>query len=88
MVKVYFEIQEGDEVSYDLEGVEFADLVEAKSEAEASLQEMLAADIANDTPPVPRSITILDENGKELADVELQVQDAAIADTQRRQADV
>jgi len=71
MVKVYFEIHKGQEVIQDLEGEEFKDLAEAKKEAEASLHEMLAEDIGQERPLVPRSITLRDQDGAELATVEL-----------------
>lgn len=70
-MKVYFEIRKGDELIPDLEGAEFEDLAEAKKEAEVSLHEIVGEDIANAVPLVPRSITIRDENGNELATIEV-----------------
>ena len=53
MVKVYFEIQEDDEVIYDLEGVEFDDLAKAKSKAETS-NRIQWRSLASFSPRVPR----------------------------------
>jgi hypothetical protein len=71
MVKVYFDIHKGDELIQDLEGAEFDDLACAKRDAEKALHEMVGEDISNETPLVPRSISIRDESGTELGTVQL-----------------
>ena len=71
MVKLYFDVRKGDELIPDLEGEEFEDLAQAKNEAEAALRELLGEDIRTAAPLVPRSIIIRDEQGGELAAVEL-----------------
>ena len=72
MVRFYFEIRHGDgTVLPDFEGQTFAHLSDARAEAEASLRELIAADITSAAPLQPRSIAIHDEDGKMLAVVEL-----------------
>ena len=71
MVKVYFEIHRGSTVVPDPEGEEFANLADARKEAEASLYDMLANDITSGEPLEPRRIAILDEGRNTLASIEL-----------------
>ena len=56
MVKVYLHIREGIHLIRDEEGADFADVADAKREAEASLREMLAEDIKNRRPVQHRVI--------------------------------
>ena len=71
MARFYFEGRKGDSVIPDREGEEFADLRDAKREADAVLRELLGDDIASGAPLQPRSIAIHDENQNMLAVVRL-----------------
>ena len=72
MPKVFMNLYEDDEMTEDLEGAEYADLAEAKRDAETSLHEMIAEDVKNERPLVSRSIEIVSENGSIIATVEIE----------------
>jgi hypothetical protein len=71
MVRFYFEMRDGDGVIPDIEGEEFKNLTEARTEAEAVLRELVADDIAAARPLQPRSCAIHDGDGQLLVVVRL-----------------
>jgi hypothetical protein len=71
MVRFYFEMRNGQDVIPDLEGEEFSNLTDAKTEAEAVLRELIGDEIASAAPLQPRSIAIHDEDDQLLAVVRL-----------------
>jgi hypothetical protein len=81
MVKVFFQVQRGETVIPDLEGVEFPDLADAKKDAEAALHEILAEDIGHERPVQHCSITIMDEHRNVLATVQLKAEVRMVQDT-------
>jgi hypothetical protein len=81
MVKVYLHIREGNHLIRDEEGADFADVAEAKREAEASLHDMLVEDIKNQRPVQHRVIEMTDEAYHILATVEMRPALRTVRDT-------
>jgi uncharacterized protein DUF6894 len=72
MKKIFFDLYEDGELAKDEEGQEYEDLADAKRDAESSLHEMIAEDVKNERPLLPRMIKLLSENGTLIATVEIE----------------
>jgi hypothetical protein len=72
MSKVFFNLRQDGQLVEDTEGSDFADLADAKREAEKALYEMLGEDVKHERPLIPRAIDIVSENGTVMASVEIE----------------
>ena len=78
---LFLHIREGNHLIRDDEGADFADVADAKREAEASLREMLAEDIKNRRPVQHRVIEMTDDAYNILATVEMRPALRPVRDT-------